>query len=121
MASLLEQFRRYKSAKERRLYQAGAVLLGEMQNLVAEKTYRLEDSLRLGEFRQDSPTRFTLEVGSFGVPYAPIVEYGVQGRVYNYHRYAGAGREVVYVGVGQSWRARSIENKRAEIVNILSS
>jgi len=121
MASLNEQFEKFKARKLSQLRTAAAILLAEQQNTVAEKTYRLEDSLLISPIIQESPLRFTIEVGSFGVFYAPIVEYGVQGRIFNYHRYEGGGRPTVYVGVGQAWRQRSLENAKPQIIKTMQS
>lgn len=121
MASLEEQFRKYRDKKLGKLRLAAAILLGEQQNIIAEDTYRLEDSIIMGPIIQESPLRYKIEVGSFGVFYAAIVEYGVQGRIFNYHRYEGGGRPTVYVGVGQAWRQRSLENARPQIINTLQS
>lgn len=122
MASLNQQYAKFKARKLLNFKKAAAVLHGEMQNIVAEKTYELEESLAVGPLQELSPGRFLLQVGSFGgVAHAPIVEYGVKGKVYNYHRYKGSAREVVHVGVGQAWRARSLENTKAERVNIMAS
>lgn len=121
MASLNQQFEKFKLKKLAQLRAAAAVLLAEQQNVVAEKTYRLEDSLYAGPVIQDGPLSYKIEVGSFGVFYAPIVEFGVQGRIFNYHRYQGGARPTVYVGVGQAWRQRSLENVRDQLVNIMKS
>ncbi|MES2395078.1 MAG: hypothetical protein V4549_03705, partial [Bacteroidota bacterium] len=82
---------------------------GEMHQLVAIKTGLLDSSIATDEV-VDRGDLFSIDVGSQGVFYAPFVELGI-GRIFNYHR---RGR-VVWVGNGQHFIERSLENKMADI------
>jgi len=101
-----------------RFDRAGVVLESQMIVTVAQKTRTLERSIRKDPVKT-SGNEISVEVGSEGVPYAGLVERGVKGRVYQYHRLKGAGRAVVWVGVGMEWAKRSLEAKRAEILSII--
>lgn len=119
--TLEQQFERYKRNFIQNFEKAGMVLAGEMINTVAQKTRKLELSIKADRAIVDGNT-VEVRVGSEGVHYAFIVEAGVQGKVYQYHRLTGgASRNVVWVGVGQQWAERSLIAKGEEILSIIQS
>lgn len=121
MTQILEaQFEKYKQKMIGRFERAGTVLGSQMIVTVAQKTRKLERSIRKDPV-QVNGNQIQVDVGSEGVHYAIFVEKGVLGRVYRYHRLSGGGRSVVWVGVGMQWAKRSLDAKIAEITSIIKT
>lgn len=108
--TLKEQFESFKKNLSRKLLEGALSVEGEMHNLVAIKAGNLDGSIATGNV-VDRGNLLSVDVGSEGVFYAPLVELGVQNKVYNYHR----NGKVVYSGVGQHFIERSLINKQSEI------
>jgi hypothetical protein len=114
--TLRNQFKGFKASLAQKMLEAGFILEGEMHNIVAIKTGDLDRSITTDRV-EDHGSFFSVDVGSFGIFYAGIVEFGV-GRVYNYHRPPPPGkrRPVVWTGIGQHWAERSLQNKIPDIL-----
>lgn len=110
---LEEQLRRFKESLKIKLQQAGHILEGEYHNIVAIDTGKLDQSITTDNV-VDRGNIFSVDVGSQGVFYAIFVDQGI-GRIFNYHRRAGASRPVVWVGNGMQYMERGLQNKLGEI------
>lgn len=118
MAIFDKSFEAFKQKMIGRFDKAGLVLKDQMIMTVAQKTRRLEQSIKKNPVTVQG-NAIEVTVGSEGVPYAIFVEKGVKGRVYQYHRLEGGGRKVVFVGVGMQWAKRALDEKIGEIVSII--
>jgi len=121
--TLEKQFAKYKANFIRNMERAGVIVEGEMINIVAQKTRKLEKSIKADRAKVSGST-VEVEIGGEGVHYAIYVEKGVKGRIYNYHRLSGSAggeRKVVWVGVGMQWAERALINKAEEITSIIRS
>jgi len=87
-----------------------------MHKLVAKDTGKLDEAITTDSLIQRN-SLFTIDVGPDPIGYERFVEMGVKGRTYQYKR----DGKVVYVGVGQHFMARALENTYSKIFNILSS
>lgn len=105
--SLKSQLASFKKSLSEKLFEAAVILEGEMHDLVAIKTGKLDNSIKTDNV-VDRGNLLSVDVGSKGVFYAPFVELGVKGAIYKYHRYG----EVVWVGHGQHFIERSLINKK---------
>lgn len=105
--SLEKQVNKFKAGLAQKLKEAGLILEGEMHNLVAIDTGRLNKSITSGPV-VDRGNILSVDVGSEGVPYAIFVDQGVNGKTYNYHRRSGLSRPVVYSGLGQKYMERAL-------------
>ena len=105
--SLSAQFQSFKQSVAQKLLEAALGVEGEMHQLVAIKTGNLDGSINTGKV-EDHGNILAVQVGSEGVFYAIFVDLGVKNAVYNYHRKG----EVVWVGHGQHFIQRSLENKK---------
>lgn len=112
--SLKSQFDRFKMRLKQKVLDAGHILEGEMHDLVAIDTGKLDRSIVTDQVA-DRGNLISVDVGSEKVPYAVFVDQGVKGRVYRYHRREGANRPIVWIGVGQHFMERALENKMGEI------
>ena len=95
-----------------RLERAGRVFENELHKIVAIDTGRLNQSIKTDSVRI-SGDKFSVEIGSFGVPYAGFVDKA--NTIKNYHR----RKKVVYTGAGQEYIGRAFEEKREEMNSIL--
>jgi hypothetical protein len=102
--------------KANALTDAGWELYTEAKNLVAVRTGKLQSDL-VSVTKPVQGGVYKVEVGTINNPYAKFVEYGVQGRTYNYSR----GGRVVYSGVGQKYLRRAFENKRNQIFSKINN
>lgn len=120
MPSFNSQFQKYMLRLGRNLTKGGYVLEGEMKNIVAIDT---------GDLKKDidtSPLSVTgsilkVSVGTEKIDYAPDVEDGKDGQIFQYHRREGANRTVIWVGVGMQYMKRSVEKTKNNIFNLLKS
>lgn len=120
MSSFNQQFQRYMLRLGRNLLKGGYVLEGEMKKTVAIDTGDLEKDI------DTSPLNVTgsvlkVSVGTDEIDYAPDVEDGKDGQVFEYHRRKGAERPVVWVGVGMQYMKRSVKETKNNIFNLLKS
>jgi len=120
MSVLGAQFEKYRQKMIGRFDRAGVALESQMIATVAQKTRRLERSIKKDPV-QTRGNQIEVQVGSENVPYAIFVEKGVKGRVYRYHRLEGGGRKIVWVGVGMQWAKRSLDAKIGEILSIIKT
>jgi len=114
MATLEDQLLAYKRRLARRLEKAGRIVEGEMHDIVAIKTGKLDRSIRTDRVI-DRGNILSVDVGANKVDYAKFVETGVKNRVYTYRRKG----QPVWVGVGQQWAGRSLDNTRNEVKNMI--
>jgi len=107
--------RKFTAKQKKRLRIAGLYLEDKMHEIVAIDTGNLDTSIRTDAVK-DTPAGLSVEVGSFGVPYAIYVDQPTSRGEKNFHRF---GR-VVYSGNGQQFRRRALNQARAGIIQILS-
>lgn len=113
-----KQFKNYMANLGKSLLEGGYVLESEMKNTVAIDTGDLQGDINT------SPLSVTgsilkVSVGTEKIPYAPDVEDGKGGQIFQYHRRKGSTRPVVWVGVGMQYMQRSLEKSHESIINLL--
>jgi hypothetical protein len=112
--SLTQQAANFKNSLAKKLKEAAFLVEGEMHRIVAVDTGALDKSIKTDDV-VDRGNLLSVDVGSEGIFYAIYVDQGVGGKVYNYHKRSGAGRQVIYSGVGQHWVERSLVKMEDQI------
>lgn len=113
---LEQQVERYKRNLAINLQSAAYVVENEMHDLVARKSGALDEAITTDPVIERKSV-LSVDVGPDPVGYEYFVEMGVGGKVYRYHR----DGKVVYVGVGQRFMTRALENTKLQVFNIIAS
>lgn len=114
--SLTSQIERLKARKANGLVEGATNILGTALVMVARKTGKLEGALGISTMvKEGSNYRVDVGVLNYEVPYANIVEKGVPGKFFDYHR----DGSVVYVGMGQYFLRRALDENRADLLKII--
>jgi len=107
--------REYRNRLDRGIRKALIVLMAELKALTPEDTKEMLNAYRIkGISMEGDNVVGTISNDSW---HAIIVEFGVSGLTYNYHK---PKWNKFYSGVGNRTFARAIDNKRGEILQIIA-
>lgn len=96
------------------IWKALLVLLAELKRLTPEDTKEMLNSYRVVWVKRDW-NNLVWAIGN-DAKHAIYVEFGVKGKVYNYHKPKWS---TFYSGEGNRTFTRALDNKRQEILNLI--